>query len=312
MDDEARSIGAGSPSRLLAGLGWLIAKLPPAVLRVLGACIGFLAGSLLRIRRAHVEQAMEAGGIRHPRSSARAMYRSLGTSLFEFLWLAGGDAARLDACVRMDERSRRALAEARALGRGIVLAATHTGNWDLAACAMAREGPLLVVTKRLSLRALDHFWQSTRRGYGVRLCEAKGAMNEGRRMLRAGGAVAMMIDQVPVRWQHAVTVSFFGRPAHTDKAPAALAASAGAPLVVAGACRGPEGLHHLCVLDVLFPGEHARRAWIEEATRRSTYALERFVREHPSEWLWLHRRWKRLPKHPPGAPREPIAEGPRM
>ena len=286
--------GGRPPSRFLTGLGWLIAKFPPAFLRALGACIGFVAGSVLRIRRKHVEESMAAGGIREPRRAARGMYRSLGTSLFEFLWLAGGDVARVDACARMDERLRHVLAEAKLHGRGFVIAATHTGNWDLAACVMARQVPFLVVTKRLSMRSLDNFWQSTRKDYGVRLCEARGAVKEAKRMLRDGGAVAMMIDQVPLLFRHAITVDFFGRPAHTDKAPAALAASARAPLVVVGVHRGAEGLHHLCVLDVFSPGEHAGPSWVEEATRKSTYALEQFVREHPSDWLWLHRRWKRL------------------
>jgi len=149
----------------------------------------------------------------------------------------------------------------------------------------------LVITKRLSVRALDAFWQSTRAGYGVRLCEARGAMSEARAMLRSEGAVAMMIDQVPLRTEHAVVTDFFGRAAHVDKAPAALSARTGAPLVVAGAWRGPEGMHHLVVLDVLVP-QHAGPSWVAEATRASTRALERFIREHPSEWLWLHRRWK--------------------
>jgi len=242
---------------------------------------------------------MRAGGIVDAARAARGMYRSLGISSFEFLWLAGGDAARIDGRVRIDDASRRALDAARARGRGIVFAATHTGNWDLAACAMARRMPLLVITKRLSMRALDHFWQSTRSRYGVRLRGALGAMEEGRRMLREQGAVAMMIDQVPLQRRHAVPVEFFGRPAFADKAPAALAAAAGAPLVVSATFRDDDGVHHLVVLDVLFP-EKAGPAWIAQATRASTEALECFVRAHPSEWLWLHRRWKEIPRERSG------------
>ena len=42
-----------------------------------GALIGFLAGSVLRIRRAHVEVAVRRAGIDRPAQVARAMYASL-------------------------------------------------------------------------------------------------------------------------------------------------------------------------------------------------------------------------------------------
>jgi len=268
------------------------ARLSLRVLRALGAGLGFVAGSVLRIRRRHVEEAMALGGIEEPGRAATGMYRALGASVFEFLWLAGGDAARLESIVAIDAASEKALAEARAKGRGVVLSATHTGNWDLAACAIARRMPLLVVTKRLKVKSLDRFWQSTRRGYGVSLCEASGAMSEARKVLRAGGAVAMMNDQVPLCRRHGIEVDFFGRRAHADKAPAALAAATGAPLVVAGAHRGPDGAHHLTVLGVYEPAPRRKSAWIESATRKATGVLEAFVRRHPSEWLWLHRRWR--------------------
>lgn len=237
---------------------------------------------------------MRAAGIERPRATARAMYRSLGVSAVELVGLGtrrGNEV--VSARVRIDEASRASLEAARARGRGVVLAATHTGNWDLAACAIARTMPLLVVTKRLRVRALDAFWQRTRRAYGVRLAGASGALDRARRTLARGGAVAMMIDQVPLRRRHAIDVEFLGQPAHADKGPAALAARSGAPMLVAAARRdAATGLHELSVLCVLEPPERAGAAWIEDATRRATAALDAFVRAHPSEWLWLHRRWR--------------------
>jgi KDO2-lipid IV(A) lauroyltransferase len=260
------------------------------LLRAAGWLLGWLAGSVLRIRRTHVEEAMRIAGVG---THASGMYRELGTSAVEFLWLATRGRRALDR-VRIDEESRVRWTDALARGRGVVVAASHTGNWDLAACAIARDVPLLVVTKRLRVRWLDRLWQGTRAAQGVMLSGARGALQRARVVLGRGGAVAMMIDQVPARPSHAVEVDFLGRAALVDRAPAALAASARAPLVVAAARRGPGGRQILHVLEVLVPPPRAGRAWIDAASATATRALDRFVRAHPTQWLWLHRRWKRL------------------
>jgi KDO2-lipid IV(A) lauroyltransferase len=263
----------------------------PRLLRAVGVLLGWLAGSVLRIRRAHVEASMRAAGIEDAATQARAMYAALGISAIELLWMTVRGARAL-AHVRVDQGSRGPWAEALGRGRGVVVAASHTGNWDLAACAVARDVELLVVTKHLSVRWLDRFWQSTRARRGVRLADAAGAVARARQALGRGGAVAMMIDQVPASARHAVQADFLGRPAATDRAPAALAASTGAPLVVAASLRDESGEQVLYVLDVIHPPRRPTRAWIDAATRQATGALARFVRAHPSQWLWLHRRWK--------------------
>jgi KDO2-lipid IV(A) lauroyltransferase len=280
---------------LLHALAALLGRLPWRALRALGAALGYLAGSVLRIRRAHVDDAMRAAGIADAPSQARAMYASLGASAVEFLWLArcGEEATRH---VAIEEASAAPWLRAVGRGRGVVIAASHTGNWDLAASAIARDLELLVVTKSLSARSLDGFWQSTRAGAGVRLATAEGAMARARALLRRGGAVAMMIDQAPRSSRCAVRVEFLGRPAFADRAPAALAAISGAPLVVAASRRDGRGEHVLHVLEVLEPPVRPTRRWIAEATISASRALDAFVRAHPSQWLWLHRRWKSLDK----------------
>jgi KDO2-lipid IV(A) lauroyltransferase len=237
---------------------------------------------------------MKVFAIARPAAEARAMYRSLGTSALELVALSTSRAARIMRRVHVDDGSRRCVADALAIGRGLVIAGTHTGNWDLAACAMARTVDLLVVTKHLRVRSLDRFWQATRAAHGVLLCDAKGALTQARRVLARGGAVAMMIDQVPDAPGRAIAVDFLGRKAMTDRAPAVLSAVARAPLMLVAGRRDTEETHRLCVLGVWLPPARPSRSWIDETTRAATRALEEFIREHPSEWLWLHRRWKKL------------------
>ena len=260
-------------------------------MRVLGALLGWLAGSVLRIRRGHVEASMRTAGIARVSREARAMYASLGFSAVEFLCMALRGRRALGR-VRFDGASRTRWQEVLAQGRGVVVAASHTGNWDMAACAVARDVEILVVTKHLHVRWLDRFWQSTRARLGVQLSDAHGAIARARAVLRRGGVVAMMIDQVPLSPHHASPVAFLGQTAAVARAPAALAASSRVPLVVAAARRDEAGDQVLHVLDVLHPPSRPSQAWVLEATRTATQALDRFVRAHPSQWLWLHRRWK--------------------
>jgi KDO2-lipid IV(A) lauroyltransferase len=277
----------------LARVAWLL-------VRVAGGLLGWVAGSVLRIRRDHVEASMRVAGVERAHQQASGMYRALGMSALEFLWLAASGRRAL-AHVRIDEGSLARWRDALSRGRGVVVAASHTGNWDLAACAVAREVELLVVTKRLRVRWLDRFWQATRAAQGVTLAGARGAMQRARAVLRRGGAVAMMIDQVPASARHAVAVDFLGSPALVDRAPAALAAAARSPLVVAAAARVPSGEQVLYVLDVLVPPDRPSRAWVDGASALATRALERFVLANPTQWLWLHRRWKALDRPPRAA-----------
>jgi KDO2-lipid IV(A) lauroyltransferase len=280
---------AGSLLRVLA---LLVGLLPWGALAALGRAVGWFAGSVLGVRRAHVESAMSAAGVEAPAREAGAMYESLGRSALEFLWVARR-AREFAPHVVMDPSSAAPWRAALEGGRGVVIAASHTGNWDLAACAVAGDVELLVVTKHLSAPSIDRFWQSTRARQGVTLTGAEGALSRGREVLRRGGAVAMMIDQAPSSRRHTVAVEFLGQPALAERAPAALAAAAGAPLVVAAARRSASGQHVLHVLQMIEPrGSQPARAWIAEATVAATRSLEAFVRAHPSQWLWLHRRWK--------------------
>jgi KDO2-lipid IV(A) lauroyltransferase len=286
---EARRALASAALRWARGLAHVVADVPFERLPARGWALAWLVGGVFRLRRRHVREAMARAGV--DPGLAPAFYRSLATTVLETLWLA---AAPRDLAphVVFERSSLEAFEAARARGRGLVLAASHTGSFDLAACAVARLAPLLVVTKHLKPAALDALWQQGRAAYGVRPVDPAGALRAALPHLTRGGAVAMMIDQVPGRAAHGIACEFLGRTALVDRAPATLAARAGAPLVVPAQRRLADGRQELLVLGVLEPPPAADRAWIEHATRRATSLLDAFVRAHPTEWLWLHRRWR--------------------
>jgi KDO2-lipid IV(A) lauroyltransferase len=277
---------------ILRALARVVALLPWRWLGPLGALLGFVAGSVLRVRRRHVLESMRAAGVAGPEREASRMYAELGRGALEVLWVAGRRAARLDELVTLAPEAEQALRAAEARGEGVVIAASHTSNWELAAFAMASSGPLQVVVKRQGVAAFDAFCTQLRARFGVDLSAPDGALSRARAALRDHGRVVMMLDQVPGERRHGVPVEFLGRVALADRAPAALAAQTGAPLLVAAARRRPDGKLRLELLERLTPPPRPGPAWVEEATVAATRALDRFVREEPASWLWLHRRWK--------------------
>ena len=267
-----------------------------------GAALGWLAGSVLRIRRAAVEAAMRRASVGDPRGVAASMYRSLGAGVFELLWLAGARPAERDAAIRahvaMDEDLAVALHEACERGP-VVLAASHTANWELAAFGAARSlggqgRRLAVVVKPQSVGVFHAFCTHLREACGLVLIAPEGAFGAARKSLAAGDVIAMPIDQVPGRARHGVGVPFLGAQALADRAPAALARATGATLLVVAASR--EGrrqrIHLLAELPPHTRGESRANAWITHATREATRVLDGFVNAEPASWLWLHRRWR--------------------
>jgi KDO2-lipid IV(A) lauroyltransferase len=256
----------------LRAIAALVSLLPWRATTPLGRTLGFLAGSVLRIRRSHVEASLARIGAR----GAAAMYASLGIGVFELLWLAGASKARRDAVldrhVRLD-----------VIPDGpIVFCASHTGNWELAAAAAARVRPLFVVAKPFTSSGFDAFVARLRDLLGVRTIHPDGAMKAALAALADGAIVVMPIDQVPDRRAraHVDRAPFLGADAHVDRAPFVVARRAKAKALVTVARR--DGTRH-----------EVRILGAADGPAAATAVLDRFVRAHPECWMWLHRRWRR-------------------
>jgi KDO2-lipid IV(A) lauroyltransferase len=273
---------------------------------VLGALLAFLVGDVLRVRRAHVEGAMRRAGVSDPGRVARAMYRSLGRGLVELVRATFGDSARVFSRVEVPAST---IAELRGAG-GAVIATAHTGNWDVVACAIAARAPLTVVTKRFSVGGLDRLWQRARADRGVRLVGVGDAVRGARAAFRERGLVAMLVDQAPERRRAVVRTTFLGAPVWVDLSPALVARRFRAPLVAAFPVRRDDGSLAVEIVRTIAPPRRPDRRWAERTMVEVTACLDAFVREHPEQWLWMHRRWKALPDEttaPAELPLEPCS-----
>jgi KDO2-lipid IV(A) lauroyltransferase len=297
---EAATLGPGSATveLLMRGISSLANLLPERSARALGRGIGRFAFHVIRFRRPLVERNLElAFDLPHGHPQIRALARDnfvhYGHLLIELLRLRRVVHGELDQVVRFEGLEN--LEWAYDQGRGVLGLTAHLGNYDLMACAVARRGyPLTIVSKPLRNKGVERAWMTEREASGLQVCLSRYSMREILRALRANRLVGFVLDQ------HArvdgVWVDFFGRPASTLRSLAALAARTEAPVVPFFARRCSDGLHEIEVrpaLDLETVGD--KDANILHNTQLYTRMIEDAVRETPSQWTWIHRRWKTPP-----------------
>jgi KDO2-lipid IV(A) lauroyltransferase len=107
--------------------------------------------------------------------------------------------------------------------------------------------------------------------------------------LMQGGCIGMLVDQ---KMNDGIAVDFFGRPAMTAPALAALALRFRCPVIPGHVERiGPARFRAVCEKPLPLPDSGDRATDIATLMRAVNACLERWVRERPDSWLWLHRRW---------------------
>ncbi len=259
----------------------------------LAALLAFVAYRIARVRRHHVERSIRRANL--PAGTARGMFRELATSLVELLWVALGWLTPADV-VDIPQETVDAINAARARGP-VMLWCAHTSNWELLAMRAATLFPLALIVKTQGVGLADRFIQRQRARFRLHTFRPAGAMKASRAAFQRGEVVATVIDQVPASSAHGDLTSFLGAPALTDRSPAVLAKRARAHVLVIFASRevrGPGAAAERVVasLALELSPEVVRRASARELMARATEALETHVRQHPSSWLWLHRRWK--------------------
>jgi heptosyltransferase II len=152
--------------------------------------------------------------------------------------------------------------------------------------ALVRSGRHGVIYRALPNRFIDAHIRRARESTGLELIERKHGLAQSTSILKAGGMLAILVDQ------HAgdkgIWTPFFNRLASTTPLPAILATKTGAELFPVAIITVGPGKWRLEV------GEFVpkRGASIEELTYRINRALELLIIRRPSDWFWLHRRWK--------------------
>lgn len=289
-----------------------LVRVPEPLANAFGSALGWLAGSVLGIRRRTVEANLErafperSGPWR--RKVAAQTYRHFGREAVSLLRFQRLSASEIQE--RTEVRGLEYLEEPISRGSGVIVLAGHFGNWEVAgASATARGIGVDAVARRQANSLFDGYMERVREQLGMGVVYRERAAREVLKRLKGSPqVVAIVADQNA--GEAGVFVDFFGSPASTVRGPGVLALRADAPVVFVDPRRlsGSRARYRI----EFVPLRYEPSGDLEEDVRRLTAAymkqLEAAVREEPAQYFWFHKRWKTRPH--PVEPREPGSPGP--
>jgi KDO2-lipid IV(A) lauroyltransferase len=270
----------------------------PRALRVaLGKSIGWTWFHILRFRRGVVlENLRLAYGKEKTEAElqkiAAANFHHYGLLITEIIQSVTWKSADYARNIPFDglENLKGALAK----GQGAFVLSLHIGNWEWTMGALVANGIAAdAVVKRSKNAAADKFLLDHRQNMGMGILFESGTAKDILRSLGKGRMVGFMLDQFmgpPI----GLPVNFFGKLAGTAIGLALISEKRKAPLVLVYSYRDENGiLRAVAEPELQLPAlPEDREDRMYDKTQFYNDVLEKCVRQHPDQWLWLHRRWK--------------------
>ena len=222
------------------------------------------------------------------------VWDNLGRVVAEFAHLdrlAVGDACHLPY-IHFDDTSQRPFDRVRDDGKPALMFAAHLANWELPAIMSEALGmKALVLYRRPNVGVVADAVMAIRKGSMGTLVPTD--MNAPIRLARAledNRHVAMLVDQHYVK---GVDVTFFGRRCKANPLIATLARHVECPIHGTRMIRQPGGHFRGEFSEEVPPVRDAEgKIDIQGTMQAITDVVEGWIREHPEQWLWLHRRWR--------------------
>jgi KDO2-lipid IV(A) lauroyltransferase len=229
----------------------------------------------------------------------RLEYRNLGWLLAEFCQMSTYTAACASRFIRYEGLQHYLAARER--GKGVLVLTGHLGAWELSSFYHSLAGyPMGMVIRRLDNPLVDRMVNRIRCAHGNRVLHKDDFARGLLAAMRAGETVGILMDTNMTPPQ-GIFVPFFGVEACTASGLARVALKTDAA-VVPGFLLWEESERQYVLRfypELALASTGDAEADTADNTARFTAVLEDVIRQYPSQWLWMHRRWK---TRPPGEP----------
>ncbi|MEA3328608.1 MAG: lysophospholipid acyltransferase family protein [Candidatus Omnitrophota bacterium] len=225
----------------------------------------------------------------------RQIFRYLSRCGCEIVYFCSRDNIKSAVGLVNSVEGEQYLRQAQKEGKGIIIISAHMGNFMLVGRKLTNMGyktaTIMRQMKDEKLEKLFTKWRNEKMGqHTIPKLPLWKSVRQSLDWLGQGNILAMYIDQ---RSGSGVWVDFFGIPTLTATGAAVFALRTGAPVVPLVVVNRNNGFYKLIIEQpVKMDNTGERKKDIETNTARFTKIIEKYVRKYPTQWFWVHNRWK--------------------
>ncbi len=226
---------------------------------------------------------------------AAAVYENIGRNFADVVRLLEvKELSKLEEI--LDTEGLEHLENAYQKGKGVICLTCHLGPFELTATNIVLRGyPTMVIGTRMKDPRLDQMLVENRTSRGIENIYRGEETIRLIRGLKSGKIVCILIDQdTKVK---STFVDFYGIQAKTPIGATVLALKTDAVVVPMAVTRGADGRQKMVFkpeLEVIRTGDY--EADLVTNTELFSKSLEDFIKQHPTQWMWMHERWKTRPE----------------
>ena len=293
--------------QLVEAVSRVVQPQPMARVRGWGEALGRLAyrfaGSRRRVALDNLTRAFPDMAQDERERVVRGMFEHFGRMLLELIRFRTLTREEMLALTEIEGEEH--VLHAYAQGRGMIFVGGHIGYWEQQGIEHAVSWkPISLMVRPLDNPALHDLLEHIRTRTGNSVIYRQGSVRKVLRALADNRGVAILIDQ-HLHTSEAVYVDFFGRPAATTSIVGSLVRRTGAAAVPVFGLPLPGGRYRFVYGPPVPPPVDDSPQAIHDFTQRCTDVIEAYVRKYPDLWLWMHRRWRPLPKADAADPVDP-------
>ncbi len=229
------------------------------------------------------------------RAMAREVFMNLGRSAAELaIKLNINDPEKYFSNVEVIGKEHAEKAYAR--GKGIINIVPHLGCWEALPKAITMLGfSAGAVVKNLKNEQLNNWVINQREFNGFKVLPRGSTYKAILQFLKQNNSLGMLIDQdTSVK---SVFVDFYGKPAYTPIGAAMLALDSDATVYTTSYIRTRGNRYKFVFgepMEIIRTGN--REEELQLNTERFHAAVEKQIKEYPTQWVWMHERWKTTPE----------------